>query len=389
MPLSEPQIPATIIQPTVADGSRTSKFEPNSVGLSCSGGGYKSGAFQLGAFIRLNETGLLKRIDRISSVSGGSIAAAFLGLRWHKLVWENDIATNFDAVIARPLSSFFTSKSIDIVNIVAGLTLPYRTGASGLKNAYRKHLFGDATLQDFPDPAIGEAPRFVILATDFELNTLWRFAKPYAANYRVGQIDNPRFSLASLVTASSAFPPFFCPIDIDLRNETIRPYEESDRHEPPYTMRMRLGDAGIYDNLGVEPIWKRCGVVLVSNAGDPFGEMSRSKRWSQVLRRSMSMMHRQAENNRMRWLHSLRLRGERHLADWHLRQDVSRFEGYQGIGLGGSDLEDAQDYAVRLKRVRQRDYELLVRHGYSMCSAALQHAKLMPNAKPAAWPTLA
>jgi NTE family protein len=51
-------------------------------GLCLSGGGYRAMLFHLGGILRLNEAGLLSRLSRISSVSGGSITAATLGTRW-------------------------------------------------------------------------------------------------------------------------------------------------------------------------------------------------------------------------------------------------------------------------------------------------------------------
>ena len=43
--------------------------------LALSGGGFKAATYHLGALIRLNELGVLYRLKRISSVSGGSITA--------------------------------------------------------------------------------------------------------------------------------------------------------------------------------------------------------------------------------------------------------------------------------------------------------------------------
>ncbi len=37
--------------------------------------------------------------------------------------------------------------------------------------------------------------------------------------------------------------------------------------KPPFTTKLVLTDAGVYDNLGIEPVWKRCKRVLVSDAG--------------------------------------------------------------------------------------------------------------------------
>jgi NTE family protein len=52
------------------------------MGLCLSGGGYRAMPFHLGAVWRLNEFGLLRKLVRISSVSGGSITAGVLGLAW-------------------------------------------------------------------------------------------------------------------------------------------------------------------------------------------------------------------------------------------------------------------------------------------------------------------
>ncbi len=53
--------------------------------LCLSGGGYRAMVFHIGVLWRLYEAGLLKSVKRISSVSGGSITAGVLALKWHKL----------------------------------------------------------------------------------------------------------------------------------------------------------------------------------------------------------------------------------------------------------------------------------------------------------------
>lgn len=62
--------------------------------------------FHLGALWRLNELGMLRRVMRISSVSGGSITAGLLGLRWNALVFDGqNKATNFQKLVVRPVVS--------------------------------------------------------------------------------------------------------------------------------------------------------------------------------------------------------------------------------------------------------------------------------------------
>ena len=370
------------------DALESSSYDPEGMALCMSGGGYKSGAYQLGALIRLNELGLLRRLKRISSVSGGSITNAYLGLKWRSLDWsDKSVARNLHEEVVRPLQRFYTQIDSDFWNIALGLALPGRSGADGVEKTYRKHLFQDATLQDFPDEP--DAPRFVILATNFELNTVWRFAKPYAADYRVGEVRAPRFPLSKIVAASSGFPPFFCPITIDLAGTQLNHFEGADRHRPPYTQRLKLADGGVYDNMGLEPIWKRYGVLLVSNAGDPFDESTDPPRhWMPVLRRCLSMIHRQAENNRVRWLLSLAISKRRALAYWPLRNAVSDYAARGTLSMSPEDAEAAQNEPVRLKSLGFEAFQRLVRLGYSLSDAAVR-SYIAPGAPPPSdWPNL-
>src|SRR5438105_5519370 len=85
------------------------------IALCLSGGGFRAALFHLGALRRLNELGVLSTVETISSVSGGSIIAAYLaqelhsGLAWpapggtiDAHVWEK-FATRFRAFTQRNL----------------------------------------------------------------------------------------------------------------------------------------------------------------------------------------------------------------------------------------------------------------------------------------------
>ena len=100
-------------------------------------------------------------------------------------------------------------KTIDWQSGVLG-AVPGTTGARQLARRYRQLLFGEATLQDLPS----ERPRFVFNTTNMATGNLFRWSKPYAADYSVGQIDRPSLELAEVVAASSAFPPFLSPLRI-------------------------------------------------------------------------------------------------------------------------------------------------------------------------------
>jgi NTE family protein len=129
--------------------------EPNAVvsgtALCLSGGGYRAMVFHLGALLRLNEAGLLRRLARISSVSGGSISAGMLGLKWPRLRFDaGGVATNLVSEVVEPIRAL-AGRTIDSIAITVGAVLPGVSIGDKVEAAYRKHLFGDATLQHLPD----------------------------------------------------------------------------------------------------------------------------------------------------------------------------------------------------------------------------------------------
>src|SRR2546422_7428503 len=83
------------------------------IAMCLSGGGYRAMLFHVGALWRLNEAGFLPRLDRISSVSGGSITAGALGLAWPRLGFDGGVARQFDAEGVRPIRRL-AERTIDV-----------------------------------------------------------------------------------------------------------------------------------------------------------------------------------------------------------------------------------------------------------------------------------
>ncbi|HEV8136068.1 MAG TPA: hypothetical protein VGP85_15405 [Pyrinomonadaceae bacterium] len=188
-----------------------------------------------------------------------------LGLKWKQLQFdENNVATNLDAIVINPIRRL-ADDTIDQGSIIKGILLPKVTIADEIAAAYRKHLFGIATLQDLPSD--NEGPRFVINATNVQDNVLWRFSKPFMGDYRVGLIRNPTLDLAIAVGASSAFPPFLSPVMLKLNPSDFDPTTEADLQFGPYTSEVVLTDGWVYDNLGLETAWKAYETILVSDGG--------------------------------------------------------------------------------------------------------------------------
>ena len=110
------------------------------VGLCLSGGGFRAMLFHVGALTRLNEAGLLRTLDRVSSVSGGSIAAGALAVGWKRLRFDRQgVATNLRDEVSLPLLAL-AQRWVDAPAIVAGL-LPFVTAAGVAARVYDRTLF--------------------------------------------------------------------------------------------------------------------------------------------------------------------------------------------------------------------------------------------------------
>ena len=222
-------------------------------GLCLSGGGYRAMVFHVGVLWRLNEAGLLPQLDRVSSVSGGSVTAGVLAMNWNRLDFDsNGVGREFGTQVVDPVRRM-AGVDVDITAVLAGLGLPLVSISDRVVKAYRKNLFGKATLQDLPDQ-----PRFVFNATNLESGVLMRFGKAYLGDYRVGRVFNPDLPLAVAVAASSAFPPFLSPCTVDLEHEDWVTDPGNDLTDKDFREQISLSDGGVYDNLGLQSTWNAC-----------------------------------------------------------------------------------------------------------------------------------
>src|SRR5258708_38323774 len=179
--------------------------------LALSGGGFRATLFHIGALQRLNELGYLAKFERVSSVSGGSIASGMLAAKWSKLQLDDGPFANHETQVTAPLRAF-CRRSIDTLAVGWGALLPGKTIGDVLADTY-EGLFGALDLQQLPD-----IPQFVFNATNLQTGRLVRMQKVRLADYTIGEISNPHIRLAVAVAASSAFPPVLSPVTIDLRS---------------------------------------------------------------------------------------------------------------------------------------------------------------------------
>lgn len=349
------------------------------IGLCLSGGGYRAMLFHLGVLLRLAELGYLGTanrigkhgpmgtLQRVSSVSGGSIVAGVLGLAWQDLkVDDADLPVRFRELIVNPIEDFASKTTVSIWS--AAVSALVSSVNKSITRNYRRRLYGTKTLQDFPD-----SPHFVINATNLQSGALWRFSKPYMRDWRVGEIRNPTDTIASVVGASSAFPPFLSPARFKYEESQYTPDSGKGLQMPPYTTRPALSDGGVYDNLGLETVFKSYQTIIVSNAG---GQYKPQKKiigdWVLQSYRVMNTIDNQVRSLRKRMLLSSLASLEKYGAYWSIRSDI---EGYPAANKlpcphdRTRELADIPtDLAAKDKIVQRR----LINWGYAICDAGIR-----------------
>jgi len=354
-------------------------------GLCLSGGGYRAMLFHAGVLWRLNELGMLSKLARISSVSGGSITAGVLAHKWRKLAFDAaGIATNLEPEVVAPLRNL-AGVTVDAWAIGIGALNPFATIGDEVTDAYAKHLFGDATLQDLPD-----APRFVINATNVQSAALFRFSKKYMGDWRIGLVMNPTVSLATAVAASSAFPPVLSPVSIRLNPASFAP---PDPEAPPeltgdeYRSRVVLSDGGVYDNLGLETVWKRCETILVSDAGQKIADdPAPAEDWARHAIRILGVIDNQVRSLRKRMLIAAYQQGDRKGAFWGIGTDIADYGLAKTLPCPHARTLELAATPTRLASTDENLQERLINWGYAVCDAGMRAHVLQGAQPPAAFP---
>jgi NTE family protein len=364
-----PSQPIPLVDPKQSQEPDAPFMGLSGIALCLSGGGYRAMLFHVGSLWRLNEAGWLPKIDRISSVSGGSITAGVLGLHWNDLGFDGQgVAANFQKSLVDPIRGL-AGETIDAGAILGGLFTPGSSVSDHVASAYRKHLFDHKTLQDLPD-----RPRFVLNATNIQSGALCRFSKPYLWDYRVGKIAKPKIELAVAVGASSAFPPVLSPVELDLKGFTFEPNSGDDLQRSPFTDKMILSDGGVYDNMGIETAWKAHKTLLVSDGGAKMSDEEHPKSdWLRHSIRVLDVIDNQVRSLRKRQLiEAFQAKTEHDGAYWGIRTNIGDYKLADALACPFEKTKELSEVPTRLSSLDKRLQERLINWGYAVADAALR-----------------
>ncbi len=343
------------------------------IGICLSGGGYRATLFHSGALRRLNELGVLSSpaLRTITSVSGGSITSAFLATAFQWPLRAPVAKTEWDERFSKRLRAL-TRRNIRTGSLLRSL-LP---GASTVTEIARRYddALGRTHLGTLPAP-------FTICATDLSFGVNWEFRGDGMGSYRSGKIPIPEdWTLGLAVAASSCFPPVFQPLRVSRGLGDWRgPIKESDEAWQRGMSDLRLSDGGVYDNMGIEPVWAsspdstgRHGWVLVSDAGGLFSAAPDEGLPSRV-RRYQAIQEYQARSLRKRWLIDSFQRKDVHGAYWGIGSARARY--VPGDPQGYSKALAHQVIArirTDLDVFSEEEIAILENHGYLLADVAVR-----------------
>jgi len=284
------------------------------IGLALSGGGFRASLFHIGVLAKLAELDLLRHVEVISCVSGGSIIGAFYYLELKKLL-ESGKTTHADYLrMVRDVETKFLAgvqknvRTRILASPLAGLKMALASGYSRsdvIAGLYQKHFY-DHTAAEGKEPArvmtdlmvqpaefggapgdfnpkydnwrlSAKVPMLVLNATTMNTGHNWQFTatwmgeSPQAISATIDTIPRYRrmyyedapeahrqIPIGRAVGASACVPALFEPIV--LRN--LYP----DR-------TVRLVDGGVHDNQGLSSLLEQnCQVILASDASGQFQE---------------------------------------------------------------------------------------------------------------------
>ena len=351
------------------------------IALCMSGGGYRAMLFHLGCLWRLNELQYLPKLNRVSSVSGGSITNGVLALNWNKLGFDaNGFALNFDQQVTQPIRRM-ASQTIDVSSIAEGI---FGGVSKHVADHYNKYLYQHAKLQDIPD-----SPRFVFNATSLQTGVLWRFSKPYMGDYKVGLVKNPDVELATAVAASSAFPPLLspCVLNLDPNSFDLNTPAAPGIKLPEFRQQIVLADGGVYDNLGLETAWKSDRTILVSNGGGALELQADPKHdWIDQTDRVLNIIYSQVVILRTRSIVELFQLGVRDGSYWGIGSDIQNYKLPDALVCPTGITNTLAETATRLAAIDSKLQEQLIDWGYAITDAGMRKHVLPDAPAPAQSP---
>jgi NTE family protein len=200
----------------------------------------------------------------------------------------------------------------------------------------------------------------------------WTFRKEQMGDYQAGYVTpTPAdWPLARSVAASSCFPPVFDPLPVPFAAARYKGGMAKGPAADAARAGIRLSDGGVYDNLGLEPIWKDHAIVLASDGGSVF-DFEADKNFFVRVQRYVSIQGNQALALRKRWLISNFLAGVMEGTYWGIGSVTANYGPKAPVGYPEDICALIAAIRTDLDRFSEAEKAILENHGYLLAEAAL------------------
>jgi NTE family protein len=355
-------------------------MKKRNIGIALSGGGIRAMIFHLGVFEWLAKNQMMEQVKRVSSVSGASLCVGMLyahnNMKWptsaeylttvlpaiEKALQNNLQGSAIQKLILSP--TYWNKKA----NILAK-TLESKWGVHGKLS----ELKGDAT--------------WYINCTTYETGKRFRFCRDNMGDYSIGYVEKPEIPIAEVMAASAGFPGLVGPYNFQTEGYKWLPSKFAGKNwQPPAKQTLHLWDGGVYDNFGLESVFKpehggtlREGIdfMIVSNASASIGfQNRRSELSTDNLKRILDITMDQVAALRSRSIMDFTKRTGQgmYIKIGNSAQAIATASGcsdalksqLMGSCLPAEEAYRAMHYATTLEKPADADIKMLLRHGYEV-----------------------
>ena len=346
------------------------------IGLALSGGGIRAAIFHLGVLQYLAEAKLFSHIANVSTVSGASMAiGTLLAVNGNKWPGENEFISKVQPKIRQLILE-------NNIQHAALRRLPFsprywRHRVRLLAKILEEKWYIHGTLQDIP-----AFPYWEINCTTFETGNNFRMRRDYMGDSKIGYVQHPTLPLSHVIAASAAFPVLIGPYILETKNLRFTSDKHGKAAQVPAAGHYTLWDGGVYDNLGLDPLFTTArgldgeiDFLIVSNASAFIGHQLRQGNISLAnLRRLLDISQNQVDLLRSREVLSHVVRRGRGMyfkigyTAGHIAELLSiprdKMRDMVGDSLTVEDATKVRDYPTTLNSPSACDYDLIFRHGY-------------------------
>jgi NTE family protein len=367
------------------------------IALALSGGGFRASIFHLGVLRRLAELGWLKRVDVLSTVSGGSVIGAFVVMQWSRWIEAGADGPAFEQIIAQPFLQEIQQHNFIFEWMLRSPLWPLRKLANRqfTRTQAAVELMDQWFFHGLSCDQLPERPLLVLNATSLHSIRSWRFTKGGLGDSRIGYSNwNGRpLPVALAVCASASFPPVFPPLRIRRGDYSFSGPSYGETPLPDFDF-IPLTDGGVYDNSGMEALFKptllpagrmleKPEFLLVSDGGAPPRYDFRSSGLPAMtegflLYRADQIAREQVTAVRTRWLMEQITTGKRQGLLVSLRSALDRTGSPKSDQYRKFVQSAEQIPALLLPRIRSIRTSL-DRFTTTECTALMYHAYLMTD----------